>query len=680
MIVQCPACNSRYRIRSENIPASGGKIRCPSCGHSFVVYPETANAPEEESDRTSITSQNALNQLVSSMASNKAAQQSQPEPFVEERTEQIDKDEMNRIRAIQALAKNMDQLDDGTLEMKNPMKIWQDAQDAARRQQALEEQSSGEDEYDAAPTEVVSSAGLAKLPFPSRAPAKPSIPAPDPEPEPVRTPSFASSGGITIDEVPRAASSGQFPTAAPSLPKPGPPSFPGAKPPSLPPSSGSQSFPATPPPPQLPGQASQFPTAQPPQSFGSGSGQFPAAQSQGYSSGSGQFPTAQPQQGYGSGSGQFPTAQPQQGYGSGSGQFPTAQPPQYGTQPPQYGMGQSPPRNAFGDSGSSANDIMAAIDEFAGEPSPSVGPDLQHGGPWKLKTNFGLTYEFPDNKSLRNWLSSRDDLDGYLLSADGDNFFNVQDFTQLKSRPSVSGQQMASTGMSHLGLQQPANLGSLPGQAPSASGQFPSMSQGGFTPPSQISQTFQQPASLGQQPLPAPERIENTYRPPSRDAGSTKWLWALFVLLGIACVLLGLHTFNIVDFQAVLGLPKDDVVVPNTTPQVEIVKPIDNVISANPDEEIENLLKETRRDIRNKKLQSALDRLRTIEALDPERLEIFELRAETFEALGQTEDAEAARTRIEELKTKAEEAAKAKDEAEAQEGEPLEGATNGATP
>jgi hypothetical protein len=345
-------------------------------------------------------------------------------------------------------------------------------------------------------------------------------------------------------------------------------------------------------------------------------------------------------------------------------------------------MGQSPPHNAFGDPKSSASDIMAAIDEYASEPSSpppgAAAPDLQHGGPWKLKTNFGLTYEFPDNKSLRNWLSSRDDLDGYLLSADGDSFFNVNEFTQLKSRPSVSGQQMASTGMSHLGLQQPANLGGLPGQLPSASGQFPSMSQGGFTPPSQISQTFQQPASLGQQTLPAPERIENTYRPPSRDAGSTKWLWALFVLLGIACVLLGLHTFNIVDFQALLGMPKDDVVVPKTSPQVEPVKPIDNVISANPDEEIENLLKETRRDIRNKKLQSALDRLRTIEALDSERIEIFELRADTFEALGQTDDAEAARKRVEELKAAAEAAVKEKEAAEAQQGETPEGSTNGA--
>ena len=37
MIVQCPACSSRYRINEDKIPGRGARVTCPSCGHKFVV-------------------------------------------------------------------------------------------------------------------------------------------------------------------------------------------------------------------------------------------------------------------------------------------------------------------------------------------------------------------------------------------------------------------------------------------------------------------------------------------------------------------------------------------------------------------------------------------------------------------------------------------------------------------
>lgn len=37
MIIECPACQSRYRIREEKLPAGGGNIKCPSCAHVFFV-------------------------------------------------------------------------------------------------------------------------------------------------------------------------------------------------------------------------------------------------------------------------------------------------------------------------------------------------------------------------------------------------------------------------------------------------------------------------------------------------------------------------------------------------------------------------------------------------------------------------------------------------------------------
>lgn len=38
MIVSCPSCTSRYRIRDEKVSGRGARITCPSCAHKFVVH------------------------------------------------------------------------------------------------------------------------------------------------------------------------------------------------------------------------------------------------------------------------------------------------------------------------------------------------------------------------------------------------------------------------------------------------------------------------------------------------------------------------------------------------------------------------------------------------------------------------------------------------------------------
>ena len=47
MIVSCPACSSRYRIREDRIQGRGARITCPNCSHKFVVYRDQGNAPVE---------------------------------------------------------------------------------------------------------------------------------------------------------------------------------------------------------------------------------------------------------------------------------------------------------------------------------------------------------------------------------------------------------------------------------------------------------------------------------------------------------------------------------------------------------------------------------------------------------------------------------------------------------
>ena len=35
--VECESCKAPYQIDERRVPADGLKMRCPKCGHSFVV-------------------------------------------------------------------------------------------------------------------------------------------------------------------------------------------------------------------------------------------------------------------------------------------------------------------------------------------------------------------------------------------------------------------------------------------------------------------------------------------------------------------------------------------------------------------------------------------------------------------------------------------------------------------
>lgn len=39
MIVTCPHCSSKYRVRDEVVPAEGAQLKCPECGTLFVAHP-----------------------------------------------------------------------------------------------------------------------------------------------------------------------------------------------------------------------------------------------------------------------------------------------------------------------------------------------------------------------------------------------------------------------------------------------------------------------------------------------------------------------------------------------------------------------------------------------------------------------------------------------------------------
>ncbi|MBN1611998.1 MAG: zinc-ribbon domain-containing protein, partial [Polyangiaceae bacterium] len=43
--VECPNCSAPYQVDERRVPASGLKMRCPKCGHAFVVDPPGQSAP-----------------------------------------------------------------------------------------------------------------------------------------------------------------------------------------------------------------------------------------------------------------------------------------------------------------------------------------------------------------------------------------------------------------------------------------------------------------------------------------------------------------------------------------------------------------------------------------------------------------------------------------------------------
>lgn len=50
MIIECPSCQARYRIREEKLPAEGGGIKCPNCAHVFVVTPDGKIGENKKAD------------------------------------------------------------------------------------------------------------------------------------------------------------------------------------------------------------------------------------------------------------------------------------------------------------------------------------------------------------------------------------------------------------------------------------------------------------------------------------------------------------------------------------------------------------------------------------------------------------------------------------------------------
>lgn len=55
MIIACPSCSAKYQLADSKIKASGTKVRCPRCSHTFTVYREQkADEDDPLSERTEL--------------------------------------------------------------------------------------------------------------------------------------------------------------------------------------------------------------------------------------------------------------------------------------------------------------------------------------------------------------------------------------------------------------------------------------------------------------------------------------------------------------------------------------------------------------------------------------------------------------------------------------------------
>lgn len=309
--------------------------------------------------------------------------------------------------------------------------------------------------------------------------------------------------------------------------------------------------------------------------------------------------------------------------------------------------------------------------EPASAPSPapleSGGTDPAHEGPWKLKTNFGLTYEFSDNASLQNWLSNREDLEGYELAGD-DDFFPVSSWPQFQPKR-ASYNPNRTFGMAAIPQKAPRP------QAQPASPNFSTPDRPASGPFDQASATPQP----GMTPAPGPAAPRNwdslntaepprkiiqpnTYRAPSRDSKLNWILWPIIGVLFAVGVLLLVQLLGVYDIKsAVLG----ETVTESADPQEFAVDEPGAAPSADEAQEgedaaqktspevtkaVDRLLRDAEQAIENNRLQSASVKLNNAKLLDPERVSIYVLFVEVYTQMGRPEDAQAAQKTLDELR------------------------------
>lgn len=606
MIVQCPSCSSRYRVNDSNIPATGGRINCPSCAHSFIVYPEAKAAPAPsayDGEKTSVATN--FNDLMRG-AGFGAPSQAPADDDGDLATEVISGDSLPNFAGGMfggGAPPSRPPEEDGTVEMENPLKFLSQGGSLPGMGGGLGGDVS--ETYD--PTQVVSAdmaSALGGLGGPAASPfgAPPSQGGDDAlRTEIVSAEDAAASFGFGGG----AAASGD--NAMTEVVDP----HSVFNAPASPPAQNHNPFGG---PPAMPSFANQ--------------------------------PAAHPQQ-----------PQPSTPLFGGA---PPATPSSFGDAPGLQGL-QSP----MGDPGQPG---LGGVPGASIDSLPPVGADPNHQGPWKLKTNFGLTYEFQDTGSLLGWMANKDDFTGYTLSVGDEDFHPLGDFPQISA--GVSGKPSNPEAVAPP-VEQPAagaHGGALdPFAGAPAPAQFGGFGSGGFDGVGGMPQ-HQQPRSPG--PTPQAPAASGLPAHPTSGGGSSVILWVVFGILFIAVSLLGLQITGVVDFKAMLGggapapveQPAPVASPGNDEPTGDVDEPGDEavaapdgageegVMSAEDRTHFNELIEMARTSMSEKKYQSAKGTLEKAKMIGPGELPVYTLLAEVHEKLGEEDLALEAKKKAEDIR------------------------------
>jgi len=264
----------------------------------------------------------------------------------------------------------------------------------------------------------------------------------------------------------------------------------------------------------------------------------------------------------------------------------------------------------------------------------ATGPPADHGGPWRLRAEHGLTYEFPDTAALRDWLSDRDEVRELELSADGSDFRAIGEFAQFGGL--VAGESEG----------EPREPGSRPDSPGGNAPEGTEIESSSAVAPGEESARGVDPSSASGRPA------------RRRSRGRTYLLYGILAVLvivasGISLDLAGLY--SVAEYlpggstsAAQKSAPAAGAAAPSGDRGAnEEAK--ERTDETGRSDEVDRLLEAAERSVEENRMKRAIEKLSAAKLLDPERPDTYRRLADIYEKLGQNQKAREQRRRAEAL-------------------------------
>lgn len=303
------------------------------------------------------------------------------------------------------------------------------------------------------------------------------------------------------------------------------------------------------------------------------------------------------------------------------------------------------------------------------------GPDPEYDGPWRLKTDFGLTYEFPDTESLQEWLENRTQIEDYELGKEHGEFYPLDAWPQANA----DGATAESDGEESAPEQ--TDLDSEPEPQPDASNEEGDAGASDIFHESVFDSDETDPIPSSEIENASPSQVSGVEAlskdEQSRKSGSAtqnwapylKYLYLVIVLLVIVIVLLGLQLggYDLRDYLSGEPISSDGRPTsvddraqsqesestgqePGSSGSDATEQQNDEGTSGLTDaEHVQKLVGQAKTAIEKNRFQSALEYLTAAQSIDDSSQRVYELLETVHRKLGNSEKAKSARKRAREL-------------------------------